>query len=111
MVLASNVEGDHRSFCHRVWIFRLDLLSLLVGWGAETGVILPLWIFHVPFGLRNFFLGVAATVLVWLAFWARYLRGSSWWYEDDLSEADLAELRDRRTISTKLVLSRISPHT
>ena len=42
------------AFCHRVWIFRLELLSLLVGAGAETCAS-----FVLPLAWRTFAMGIS----------------------------------------------------
>jgi len=89
-------------FRQRLQFHRLDLLSLFVGWGAETCVLLAWWIFQVPVGLHGFVLGVSTLATIWMAMYIEYrVRLIAWRNDLDSSEQE----------SDDILHGRISPRS
>ena len=89
------------TFGQRFRAYRQDLLELFLGWCAETSVIIALWIFHVPPGLRFLLLGFSSLAIIWIALYVEYRIRLHLWRNDDSSDEESDWLWDRN-ISPRL---------
>jgi hypothetical protein len=85
------------AFGQRLRFYRFDLLSLFVGWTAETGVLLAWWILRLPFGLYGFLLEVSTLAAVWMVMYIEYrIRLQAWRNDLDSSDEESHDILERR---------------
>jgi hypothetical protein len=88
-------------FRKRFRTYRQYFRYLFLGWCAESSVVVALWFFHVPFGVRSLELGSSALAIIWIALYIEYRIRVHRWVNDDSSDEESDQLWDRN-ISPRL---------
>lgn len=92
-------------FPKRFRTYRQDLLQLFLGWCAETSVVVSLWLFHVPVGVRSLVLGVPALAMICLVMYVEYRVRLHLWMNDDSDKEESDYLLDRNIRPRCIILA------